>query len=245
MPDVFISHVEEDAPAALEIAGALEAAGYSTWCYERDLIPGPSFLVQTGTAVEGSRAVLVLISRHSLGSRQVTAEVVRGHESGKPFIPVLVGISHVEFVSRQPEWREAMAAATSVMVPREGPGAIVSRIVAGLRALGVEASRTAFERSAAAPLVAPRHRTTRWSRAGLPPWQKAALAAVVLVLLGVAVALVARALSSDEPGGLGKAATTGPLRIDVGDAVVTDARLADEYYGVVRLVYDGPPDAVV
>jgi len=51
MSDVFISHVEEDAEIALEIALGLEEAGYTTWCYEVDSIPGPSYLIQTGQAV--------------------------------------------------------------------------------------------------------------------------------------------------------------------------------------------------
>jgi len=50
--DVFISHVEEDADSALEIALGLEEAGYTTWCYEGDSIPGPSYLIQTGQPVE-------------------------------------------------------------------------------------------------------------------------------------------------------------------------------------------------
>lgn len=34
MSHIFISHVEEDGPVALEIAQGLEAAGYQTWYYE-------------------------------------------------------------------------------------------------------------------------------------------------------------------------------------------------------------------
>ena len=52
MNHVFISHVKEDADVAFELALALEEAGYSTWCYELDSIPGPSYLLQTGKAIE-------------------------------------------------------------------------------------------------------------------------------------------------------------------------------------------------
>ncbi|MFC2021478.1 toll/interleukin-1 receptor domain-containing protein [Chloroflexota bacterium] len=52
MSDIFISHVEEDSVVALEIALELEEAGYTTWSYEIDSMPGPSYLVQTGEAVE-------------------------------------------------------------------------------------------------------------------------------------------------------------------------------------------------
>ena len=137
MSDVFIAHVEEDAEVALEIALALEQAGYTTWCYEVDSIPGPSYLIQTGQAVEQSKAVVLVVSPHSVGSRQVTKEVIRAHESGKEFIPLLRGITHIEFQNRQPEWREAVGAAASISVPLEGVAGILPRIVDGLKALGI------------------------------------------------------------------------------------------------------------
>lgn len=259
MSDVFVSHVEEDSADALRIADALEAAGYSTWCYERDSIPGPSYLVQTGDAVEQSRAVVVLISRHSLGSRQVTVEVVRGHETRKPFIPVLVGISHVEFTNRQPEWREAMGAATSIMVPREGVAAIVPRILAGLRALGVEPSGELAEHRVA--IAAPsRRRAPLEALRRLPAWQRAGLVVAAVALLALAGVLTVSLQSSDEPGTTPAAPTATmpggsvgpptvpyptelapatptstadpadtPLRTIVGEAKIADVRLSDEF----------------
>jgi cytochrome c biogenesis protein CcdA len=137
MRDVFIAHVEEDADIALEVVLGLEEVGYTTWCYEVDSIPGQSYLIQTGKAVEDSRVAVVVISPHSLGSRQVTREVVRAHESGKEFIPVLRGITHVEFQNRQPEWREAIGAAASISIPREGVARVIPRIIDGLKSLGI------------------------------------------------------------------------------------------------------------
>jgi len=137
MSDIFIAHVEEDADVALEIAVGLEEAGYTTWCYEVDSIPGPSYLIQTGKAVEASKAVVVVISPHSVGSRQVTKEIVRAHESGKEFVPVLHGITHIEFQNRQPEWREAIGGAASISIPLEGVAGIIPRIVSGLKALDI------------------------------------------------------------------------------------------------------------
>jgi hypothetical protein len=141
MSHIFVSHVEEDADVALGIALGLEQAGFSTWCYELDSVAGVSYLLQTKQAIERSGAVVVVISAHSLGSSQMTKEVVRAHESGKHFAPVLRGIAHAEFQTRQPEWREAIGSATSIVVPAHGVAEILPRVVDGLRALGIRPKR--------------------------------------------------------------------------------------------------------
>lgn len=137
MADVFISHIEEDRRVALEIAAGIEAAGYSTWYYERDCDPGFSYLVQIYQAIEQSAAVVLVISAQSLTSKQVTSEVVVAHESGKHFVPLLHGMTHAEFQHRQTEWRMALAAASTIPIPIEGASSVVPRITAGLRRMGL------------------------------------------------------------------------------------------------------------
>jgi len=154
---IFISHVEEDSSIALQIAGALEAKGYSTWYYERDSVPGPAYLAQMGDAIEQAQAVVLIISPQSVGSNQVTTEVVRAHETNKAFIPLLNGISHAEFQTRAPVWRQALGASTSVEVSEENIVDVAGRIIEGLEALGIrpdamgsEAERSRITREAQA-----------------------------------------------------------------------------------------------
>ena len=137
MAQVYISHVEEDRELAFQLAAILESAGMSAWLYERDSVPGPSYLLQTGKAIEEAQAFALILSKHSLGSHQVGREVVRAHESNKPFVPLLFGIEHADFQRRQPEWREAVGAATALDVPQEGLGSVRERIIAGFMALGL------------------------------------------------------------------------------------------------------------
>jgi len=137
MADIFISHIEEDRSVALEIAAGIEAAGYSTWYYERDCDPGFSYLVQIYQAIEQSAAVVLVISAQSLNSKQVTSEVVVAHESGKHFVPVLHGMTHADFQHRQAEWRMALAAASTIPIPVEGASSVVPRITAGLKRMGL------------------------------------------------------------------------------------------------------------
>lgn len=137
MKTLFISHVEEDAQVALTLADLLEQAGFTTWCYERDSLPGISYLLQTGQAIDQCKAVLLIISVHALSSHQVTKEVVRAHESNKPIMPLLVGVSHAQFQKRQPEWREAIGAAASLPISQEEVGGCIPKVTEGLKSLGI------------------------------------------------------------------------------------------------------------
>ncbi len=140
MPDVFISHVEEDTDVAEEIARGLEAAGYATWYYERDSLAGVPYLEQVGLEIDRCQALVLIVSPASWGSFQVTREVERAYEGGKRLIPVLRGVTHAEFQTRQQIWRQAVGTAASVSIPPAGVGAILPRITAGLKFLGIEPS---------------------------------------------------------------------------------------------------------
>lgn len=136
MRDVFISHAQEDAPVALAIARGLNAAGYSTWCYEDDSDPGPSYLSQIDEELESTQAVVLIISRSSLTSGQVLKEVVRAHEAGKPFIPLRRGVEH-DAVHEQRDWRMALGASVSIAMPDDSVDTTIPRIIRGLERIGV------------------------------------------------------------------------------------------------------------
>src|SRR5262249_13132830 len=131
MKDVFLSHVEEDADVALALALELERSGYSTWCYELDSVPGPTYFQQTRGAVVEAKVMVVVISPRSLGSQQIERELVRAFELRKAFIPILRDITHTEFQERQPEWADILGAAASVRIPAEGIVALAPRVCEG------------------------------------------------------------------------------------------------------------------
>ncbi len=188
MRDIFFSYVEEDVDIAEQIAQGLEAVGYTTWHYTRDSLPGVSYLLQTGQAIEQSHAVVLVISPHALGSQQVTREVQRAHECGKPFIPVLRDITHAKFQTRQEEWRQAVGAAVSIPIPPEGASIILSRIIAGLKALDIEPGRSVPADAPGKEIlpmpkrvrVAP---SRRGARAALKGWVAAGSSIITLALL--------------------------------------------------------------
>ena len=61
MSDIFISYVEEDKEVATQIAEMLENAGYTTWAYEKNGIPGLSFISQITQAIAESKAMVLVI----------------------------------------------------------------------------------------------------------------------------------------------------------------------------------------
>jgi hypothetical protein len=189
MRQVFISHVEEDKSIAEQIARGLEVAGYTTWYYERDSLPGLSYLIQVSQALKQAQAVVLIISQDALGSLQVTSEVVQAYESRKPFMPVLRGITHDEFQRRQPEWRHAVGPATSISIPPEGVSAILPRIIAGLETLQVQPRRgpPPISPPEQAPVPSPAATPVRrpW-----PAWLRVLLPCIVTALLLGASALL-------------------------------------------------------
>ena len=127
---VFVSYVEEDGDLAQELARGLEAAGYSTWYYQRDCPSGTSYLVEISKAIERCDAFLLLISPHSCdGPDEITGEAVRAYKSRKKKIPVLYQMTHDEFEARQRssdqirEWGQIMAASSGVAIGAAGVAA--------------------------------------------------------------------------------------------------------------------------
>jgi formylglycine-generating enzyme required for sulfatase activity len=186
---IFLSHVEEDFDVVEQLAQGLESGGYEVWFYERDSVPGRSYLLQTGEAIERCAAFLIVISAKALGSQQVTKEVVRAHEHGKSFIPVLRGLTHAEFQARQPEWREAIGAAASITLPGANVENTLPAILAGLAALEVPKSGSAQSSERKTPnTVSVGHsgeksNLPRRNRLGL--WSAVALLVVTPSLFGI------------------------------------------------------------
>ncbi len=138
MSDVFISHAEEDSAIAIQLGRGLEQAGYSVWCYENDSLPGISHLLQTSKAIDECKAFVLIASFHSIASHRVGKEVERAHESVKPFIPILLGISYDDLLARQRLWGAVIGTQVSISLPPGGVSVILSRIVMGLKEMGIE-----------------------------------------------------------------------------------------------------------
>ena len=141
MSAIFISYVAEDAAIVREIAIGLKSAGYATWFYENDVVSGISYVKQISQALDQCQAFLLVASPRSVGSTQVTKEVMGAFERGKPFFPVLVELRPSKLKQLQPEWRFAIGVTSMVIMGEEGVPGCFTCIVNGLKALGIEPER--------------------------------------------------------------------------------------------------------
>ena len=90
MHRVFVSHSNQDAEAARQILGALEADGVRCWIAPRDIRAGEQWAGSIVRAIEESQAVLVVFSEFSNGSPQVAREMELAVSNHKRLIPVRV-----------------------------------------------------------------------------------------------------------------------------------------------------------
>ena len=84
---VFISHASEDRSVAESIVGALEAAAMPCWIAPRDIVPGADWSEEIIKWLDESGLVVVVLSEHSLASKQVRREVSRASSRDLPIIP--------------------------------------------------------------------------------------------------------------------------------------------------------------
>ncbi|MBN2026441.1 MAG: AAA family ATPase [Actinobacteria bacterium] len=137
MGNIFISHVITDQPIMLEIAKGLEEAGYTAWYFERDVLPGTSYLIQITRAIEACDALVLLVTPAALSSDQMSKEVVGAFECRIPLIPVLVGVRPSKLKESQPEWRHALGETAILLVGEEEVSSCIPRIVEGLISMGI------------------------------------------------------------------------------------------------------------
>lgn len=90
MSDVFISYAHDDQAAARLVAERLKAAGFSVFYDVEAVVTGDSFSDAIRSALQGAKAVLVLLSSHSRRSSWVQDELQAALDSKTLVVPVLL-----------------------------------------------------------------------------------------------------------------------------------------------------------
>jgi hypothetical protein len=184
--DVFISHSAQDKKVAETICGALEEDGIRCWVAPRDVRPGKSFPGEITRAIQQSKVMLLIFSKHSNSSEQVLREIQLGVDCHVPIVRLRIEditlSDDLRYYLSTPQYLDALTTPLAKHIPR---------LEAAIREL---LEQSAEESAKAAALVpSPRVEVIAKNRASemeeKPPvnWKPFAIAAVVLIAVAAAI----------------------------------------------------------
>jgi TIR domain len=119
--DVFISHSAQDKKVAETICGALEQAAIQCWVAPRDVRPGKSFPGEITRAIQQSKVMLLIFSRHSNSSEQVLREVQLAVDCSVPIVRLRIEdiplSDDLRYYLSTPHWLDALTHPVSKHIP--------------------------------------------------------------------------------------------------------------------------------
>jgi TPR repeat protein len=88
--DVFISYPHQEKATADAVCATLEAAGIRCWIAPRDVPGGAEWADAIVDAIDHCKAMVLVFSSHTNGSKQILREVQRAFDREKPVLPVRI-----------------------------------------------------------------------------------------------------------------------------------------------------------
>src|SRR5437870_1760618 len=111
--DVFISHSSQDKTMADAVCAALENEAVRTWIAPRDVQPGRSFAGEITRAIQHSKVMVLIFSKHSNASEQVLREVQLAANSRLHIVQFriedIVPNDDLEYYHSSPHWLDALS----------------------------------------------------------------------------------------------------------------------------------------
>jgi hypothetical protein len=119
--DVFISHSAQDKKVAEAICTALEEKAIRCWVAPRDVRPGKSFPGEITRAIQQSKVMLLIFSRHSNASEQVLREVQLAVDCRVPIVRLRMEdiplSDDLRYYLSTPHWLDALTHPLSKHIP--------------------------------------------------------------------------------------------------------------------------------
>src|SRR5437879_1333415 len=111
--DVFISHSSQDKTIADAVCAALEKEAVRIWIAPRDVQPGRSFAGEITRAIQHSKVMVLIFSKHSNASEQVLREVQLAANSRLHIVQFriedIVPNDDLEYYLSTPHWLDALS----------------------------------------------------------------------------------------------------------------------------------------
>src|SRR5205085_11771870 len=119
--DVFISHSAQDKAVADAVCAAFEEDGIRCWVAPRDVRPGRSFPGEITRAIQQSKVMVLIFSRHSNNSEQVLREVQLAVDSHLPIVRLRIEdvplSDDLRYYLSTPHWLDALSHPVSKHIP--------------------------------------------------------------------------------------------------------------------------------
>jgi hypothetical protein len=174
--DVFISHSAQDKKVSETICSALEQSGIRCWIAPRDVRAGKSFPGEITRAIQQSKVMLLIFSRHSNSSEQVLREVQLAVDSHVPIVRLRIEdiplSDDLRYYLSTPHWLDALSHPVSKHIPP------VARAIKELLEQATEAPPVATQ---PAPVEASmKRRTPDHEEKAAQKWKPFVIGAIVL-----------------------------------------------------------------
>lgn len=184
--DVFISHSAQDKEVAETICAALEEAAIRCWVAPRDVRPGKSFPGEITRAIQQSKVMLLIFSRHSNSSEQVLREVQLAADCHVPIVRLRIEditlSDDLRYYLSTPQYLDALTSPLSKHIPR---------LEAAIRELLEQSTEESATSAAASPTgsieVVAKNRAPAPGAKTPVKWKPFVIAAAVLLAAAVAI----------------------------------------------------------
>jgi flagellar basal body-associated protein FliL len=203
--DVFISHSAQDKKVSETICAALEQSGIRCWIAPRDVRAGKSFPGEITRAIQQSKVMLLIFSRHSNSSEQVLREVQLAVDSHVPIVRLRIEdiplSDDLRYYLSTPHWLDALSHPVSKHIPP------VARAIKELLEQSTESVPAPADRAPAETAMKPAG--TEAAERSAAHWKPFVVGAIVLA---AAVLLAVWALRSQKKTDVAPSPTPIPQR---------------------------------
>ena len=126
--DVFVSYASQDAAIANSIVEAVEQQGLRCWIAPRNVVPGSLYADGIVRAINVSKVLVLLLSRHAVASSHVGKEIERASSKGRAIIAL-----RIDAAPLTPAFEYFLSESQWIDVGSEDSGSAVMKLVAAVR----------------------------------------------------------------------------------------------------------------